>query len=123
MPGADVELVGGATFARTLREFGDQLGHLDAAHAAAGAEVLRLVQGRSRRLTGALAASFAVTVTTAGPEIGSPLNYAGVQEFGWARHGITPSRALTSSLDDAEPRVETVYTAATTAALSKVKGA
>ena len=117
-----VELVGGPAFARTLRDFGDQLGHLDDAAAAAGAEVQRLVQGRARRRTGALAASFGVTVTNAGAEIGSPLRYAGVQEFGWARHNITPSLALTSSLDDATPKVEQTYTAAVTAALGKVQG-
>ena len=117
-----VEIVGGATFARTLRDFGDQLGHLDGAANTAGGEVVRLVQGRARRKTGALAASFGVTVTDAGAEIGSPLHYAGVQEYGWARHGITPSFALTSSLDDAAPAVENVYTAAVDAALSKVQG-
>lgn len=117
-----VEIVGGATFARTLRDFGDQLGHLDGAATAAGGEVQRLVQGRARRRTGALAASFGVTVTDAGAQIGSPLRYAGVQEYGSARRHITPSYALTSSLDDAAPAVEQVYTAAVDAALGKVRG-
>lgn len=117
-----VELVGGATFARTLRAFGDDVQHLDVAHAAAGAEVLRLVQGRARRRTGALAASFGADVDRAGVRIGSALVYAGVQEYGWARHRITPSLALTSSLEDAAPAVENVYTDAVTAALGKVRG-
>ena len=121
MPGG-VELEGGATFARTLRQFGDDVAHLDAAHQAAGGEVVRLVQGRARRRSGALAASFGVTVTDASAEIGSPLVYAGVQEFGWARRHITPSLALTSSLDDSAPNVEQVYSAAVDAALSKVQG-
>ena len=117
-----VEVLGAATFARTLREFGDRLQHLDAAATAAGGEVARLAAGRARRKTGALAASFAVRVTDAGAEISSPLRYAPVQEYGWARHHITPSRALTSALDDATPAVDRVYTAAVTAALSKVRG-
>jgi hypothetical protein len=117
-----VELVGGATFARTLRAFGDELGQLTAAHTAAGSEVARLASARARRRTGALASSFAVAVTDAGPEIGSPLVYAGVQEFGWARHRITPSYALTSALGDSAPAVTDVYHAAVDAALSNVRG-
>lgn len=117
-----VQVLGADTFARTLREFGDRLQHLDAAARSAGGEVARLAGGRARRKTGALAASFRVTVTDAGAEISSPLRYAPVQEYGWARHHITPSRALTSALADAAPAVETVYTAAVTAALGKVRG-
>lgn len=117
-----VELVGGAQFARTLSAFGDELTHFTDAHTAAGAEVARLAAGRARRRTGALAASFGPRVTDAGVAVVSPLRYAGVQEFGWPRHGITPSYALTSSLDDAAPTVERIYGDAVDSALGKVRG-
>lgn len=122
MTGGTVELVGGDTFARTLRAFGAELAELDAADQAAGAEVARLAAGRARRKTGALAASFGPAPADTGVTIGSPLVYAGVQEFGWARRRITPSLALTSALDDAAPAVERIYTDAVDAALGKVRG-
>jgi hypothetical protein len=115
-------LVGGETFARTLRGFGDEITHLTVAHERAGAEVARLAGGRARRRTGALAGSFGPRVTDAGVEITSPLRYAGVQEFGWSAHHITPSYALTSSLDDAAPTVERIYSDAVDTALGKVRG-
>jgi hypothetical protein len=117
-----VELVGGAQFARTMAQFGKDIQQLTDAHQQAGAEVARLAGGRARRRTGALAASFGPRVTDAGVAIVSPLRYAGVQEFGWARHGITPSYALTSSLDDAAPSVERIYGDAVDTALGKVRG-
>jgi len=117
-----VEVLGAAEFARTMHQFADDVRNLTAAHTAAGGEVLRLVHGRARRRSGALAASFAAAVADDGVTVSSPLVYAGVQEFGWARHRITPSRALTSSLDDAAPAVETIYTRAVEAALGKVRG-
>jgi hypothetical protein len=116
------ELVGGANFARTMAEFGNDIQALTEAHTAAGAEVARLAASRARRQTGRLAASFGPRVTDAGVEIASPVRYAGVQEFGWAAHHITPSLALTSSLDDAGPTVERIYGDAVDTALGKVRG-
>jgi hypothetical protein len=117
-----VELVGGATFARTMHQLADDVQQLDDAAAAAGARVAELAAGRARRKTGALAASFGPLVTDAGVEIGSPLVYAPPQEFGWRRRGITPSLALTSALDDSAPAVEGIYFTALDAAVSQVRG-
>lgn len=122
MTGGTVELVGGAQFARTMHALARELADLHAAHEQAGAEVAKLAAGRARRKTGALAASFGPAVTAGGVQITSPLVYAGVQEFGWAAHGITPSRALTSALDDSAPAVERIYTAAAESAVGKVRG-
>lgn len=122
MTGGTVELVGGEQFARTMHTLADDLQRLDAAHRAAGAEVAAAAAGRARRRTGALAASFGPTVAAGGVTISSPLRYAGVQEFGWAAHGITPSLALTSALADSAPAVESIYSAAVTAAVGQVRG-
>jgi hypothetical protein len=120
--GGTVELVGGEQFARTMHALADDLQHLDAAHRAAGAEVAAAAAGRARRKTGALAASFGPLVTDGGVAIGSPLRYAGVQEFGWSAHHITPSLALTSALADSASTVESIYTAAVDAAVGQVRG-
>ena len=122
MTGGTVELVGGEQFARTMHALADDVQHLDAAHRAAGAEVAAAAAGRARRKTGALAASFGPTVNDAGVQISSPLRYAGVQEFGWAAHRITPSLALTSALRDSTGAVESIYSAAVTAAVGQVRG-
>jgi hypothetical protein len=118
-----VELVGGDTFARTLRGFGNDLRALTDAHTAAGAAVIDAVQLRARRKSGALAGSFSADVADTGVQIGSPLIYAGVQEYGWSRRHITPSLALTSSLDDSTDRIETIYAVEIDGALQKVSGA
>jgi hypothetical protein len=49
--------------------------------------------------------------------------YAPVQEFGWARRHITPSRALTSAFAASQGAIEQVYFAAVDAAMGKVQGA
>jgi hypothetical protein len=117
-----VELVGGATFARTMHQLADDVQQLDDAAAAAGARVAELAAGRARRKTGALAASFGPLVTGGGVTISSPLVYAGVQEFGWSAHGITPSLALTSALDESAPPVESIYFDAVDTAVGQVRG-
>lgn len=117
-----VEIVGGETFARTLRQFGEDIQALTDAHAAAGDAVATAAAARARRRTGALASSFAGHPAESGVQVGSPLRYAGVQEYGWARHGITPSYALTGALEDSADQVEAIYTDAVDAALSRVSG-
>jgi hypothetical protein len=89
---------------------------------AAGAEVARAAAARARRKTGALAASFGPLVTGGGVTISSPLVYFGVQEFGWSAHGITPSLALTSALDESAPPVESIYFDAVDTAVGQVRG-
>lgn len=122
MSGGTVELVGGEQFARTMHALAAELQNLTTAHQAAGAEVARAAAARARRKTGALAASFGPLVTGGGVTISSPLVYAGVQEFGWSAHGITPSLALTSALDESAPPVESIYFDAVDTAVGQVRG-
>jgi Bacteriophage HK97-gp10, putative tail-component len=121
VPG-QVELLGGDTFARTLRAFGDELQDLADADAAAGAAVAALASQRARRRTGALASSFGVRVADAGVQISSPLHYASPQEYGVPSHNISPSLALTGALDQSADQVETIYAGAIDDALSHVRG-
>jgi hypothetical protein len=58
-----------------------------------------------------------------GAEVGSSVPYAGVQEYGWAAHNISPSRALTGGLGDATDQVERIYFDAVDGAIGKVRGA
>lgn len=117
-----VEVRGADTLARTLRTAADEITHLDAAHQAAGAAVAAKARPRTRRQTGRLAASWTTRVTADGAEVGSPVHYAGVQEYGWAAHNITPSRALTGGLGDATDDVARIYFTAVDTAIGKVRG-
>jgi phage gpG-like protein len=117
-----VEVRGADTLARTLRTAAQEISHLDAAHQAAGAAVAAKARPRTRRKTGRLAASWTVRVTADGAEVGSPVNYAGVQEYGWAAHNISPSRALTGGLADATDPVARIYFDAVDGAIGKVRG-
>ena len=118
-----VELVGGETFARTLRGFGDDLQDLAVADNAAGAAVAALAGQRARRRTGALAASFSAFPAETGVEIGSAVRYASPQEFGVPSHNISPSLALTGALEQSADQVETIYAQAVDDALAHVRGA
>ena len=118
-----VEVRGADQFARTLSSFGQDLTRLDAAHAAAGDRVITAARPRTRRKSGALAASWTTRVTADGAEVGSALRYAGVQENGWPARHITPSRALRGGLDAAAPGIEQVYFQAIDQAMGQVRGA
>jgi hypothetical protein len=118
-----VTVRGADQFARTLGQFGDDLTHLDAAHAAAGDRVIAATRPRTRRKSGRLAASWTTRVTADGAEVGSPVVYAGVQERGWPARHITPSRALGGGLDAATPGIEQVYFQAIDKAMGQVRGA
>jgi hypothetical protein len=118
-----VEVKGADTLARTLGTAADAVTHLAAAHQAAGAAVIGKTRPRTRRRSGALSASWSTRVQVDGVEVGSGLRYAGVQEYGWAAHGITPSRALTNGLGDATDDVERIYFDAVDTVIGKVRGA
>jgi phage gpG-like protein len=118
-----VEVRGADTLARTLRTAADEIAHMTAAHQAAGAAVAAKARPRTRRKTGRLAASWTTRVTVDGAEVGSSVPYAGVQEYGWAAHNISPSRALTGGLGDATDQVERIYFDAVDGAIGKVRGA
>jgi hypothetical protein len=118
-----VTVRGADTLARTLSTFAGDLGHLTAAHTAAGNAVIGKARPRTRRRTGALAASWRALVTVDGSRIGSHLPYAAVQEYGSPARHITPSRALTTGLADATDDVERIYFRAVDTAIGKVRGA
>jgi hypothetical protein len=113
---------GADTFARTLREFGDQITELTAAHTAAGELIVQATRARSRRRSGALAGSFTARVSADGVTVGSALIYAPPQEFGWRRRGITPSRALTGALEESGTRIGDIYHDEVAQAASHIKG-
>jgi len=105
-----------------LREFGDDITELTAAHAAAGDLLVAATRARSRRRSGALAGSFTARVTADGVTVGSDLIYAPVQEWGWRRRHITPSRALTGALEQSGTRIGDIYHDEVAQAASHIKG-
>lgn len=122
MTAGHAEVLGADTFARTLREFGEQIEHLTEAHTAAGELIVGQTRSRSRRKSGRLASSFTASVRAEGVTVGSSLIYAPVQEFGWRRRHITPSRALTGAFEAATPQVADIYHSAVAKAASHIKG-
>jgi hypothetical protein len=82
---------------------------MSAVHRKVGAMVLGPAASRSRHLTGALAGSYRVRASAAKATVTSGLVYAPVQEFGWPRHGITPSLALTGALEELRPSIAQAY--------------
>ena len=118
-----VKVRGAAEVARTLRAAADDLRHLDAVNRAAGDLVGRSAQRGAPRRTGRLAASIRVT---AGPDrvavATTGVVYAGVQEGGWARHGITGRHYMRNALQANQDAVLGLYEQAAAAATEQVRG-
>lgn len=94
-----VQVEGAREVRKTLRALGAGTRDMSRVHRKVAALVLGPAQAATRRRTGALAASYKVRVSAAKAAIASALVYAPVQEFGWPARNITPSLALTSTVD------------------------
>jgi hypothetical protein len=104
-----VQVQGAREVRSTLRKLGAGTRDMTAVHRKVGAMVLGPAAGRSRRKSGDLAGSYKVRASAAKAAVASTLIYAGVQEWGWPRHGITPSLALSGTLEDMAPELARVY--------------
>jgi phage gpG-like protein len=88
----------------------------------AGRLVAQGGQVRAPVVTGRLAGSIRASTADGEAVIGSALPYAGVQEYGWAGHGIAAQPFLRPALDASEALVLRAMEADAQAALSIVKG-
>ena len=111
MAAAAVQVQGAREVRATLRKLGQGTRDMTQVHRQVAAMVIGPAQSRTRHLTGALAASYKVKASAAKAQVGSSLVYAPVQEFGWPRHGITPSLALTGALEDNRGAIADAYNA------------
>jgi len=94
-----VKVEGAREVRATLRKLGKGTRDMTQVHRQVAGMVIGPAAGRTRHLTGALAGSYRVKASAAKAQVSSALVYAPVQEFGWPRHGITPSKALVGTVE------------------------
>jgi HK97 gp10 family phage protein len=116
----DVE--GADTLARTCRAAADDLDDMAAAHQEAGRLVEQRARGHAPKDTGALATSIRADATGSQVAVGSPLIYAGVQEFGWAGHNIRAQPFLAPAMASTDVVVRP-YEDAVAKAVAQIRGA
>lgn len=97
--GPAVQVEGAKEVRRTLKALGAGTRDMSRIHRKVAAMVLGPAASATRRRSGALAGSYRVRASAAKASVYSNLVYAPVQEFGWPRHSITPSHALTGALE------------------------
>lgn len=113
---------GADRLARTLRTARAELVDLTATNRAVADAVAAAASATAPRLTGALAGSLTVTSSATGSAVSSGLPYAGVIEYGWARHRIEPTLFLSSAAAGRDPASIDLYRRAVDDALAGVKG-
>ena len=109
MSGPVVKVEGAREVRKSLRALGQGTRDMTEVHRKVAGMVIGPAAARSRHLTGALAGSYRVKASAAKAQVSSRLVYAPVQEFGWPRHGITPSHALESTVEDLAPTIRDAY--------------
>lgn len=109
--GAQVQVQGAAEVRRTLRALGAGTRDMSRVHRKVAAMVIGPAQGVTRRRSGDLAGSYRVKVSASKAQVSSALVYAPVQEFGWPRRNITPSKALTGTVESMAGSIAQVYQA------------
>jgi hypothetical protein len=114
MPGnVGIQVRGATEVRKALRQVGAGTRNMTAVHRAIAQGLLPQVAMRARHgQTGKLAGSFRVRASAAKASIGSGLVYAPVQEYGWPRRHITPSLALTDTVQAAGSEILAQYTRA-----------
>lgn len=120
-----IEVEGAKRLRRTLREAGDDLEDLKAAHAAAAKIAAEAAAALAPRRSGKLAA----TVRSSGQKTAGVIRagkkrvpYAGVIHWGWPRRGIEPQLFLTKGARATESTWIPIYEKALEQAIDKIKG-
>lgn len=122
-PGIKVD--GARQLRKTLREAGDDLADLKAAHAAAAEIAARASAALAPSRSGALKASIRSSGTkTAGVVRAGKkaVPYAGPIHWGWFKRGIKPNLFISRGAQDSEGRWLPVYEQAVHTAIEKVEG-
>lgn len=121
------EVVGGRELRRTLKNAGDDLSDLKAAHKAAAEVAATRIRQKAPDVSGALGATIRAAGTkTAGiVRIGNntKVRYAGPIHFGWYRRHIQPNPFATTGAKESENQWVQLYADAVERALNKIEGA
>jgi len=122
---AGIRVEGAARLRRTMRQAGEDLGDLKAAHTAAGA----IAGGRARETaphrTGRLARNVRWSGSKTSATIragGVSVPYAGPIHWGWPRRHIGAQPFITQAAQATEPQWAAVYQQAVETILGRVKG-
>jgi hypothetical protein len=82
---------------------------LSKAHKAEADMLLHDVQAATRRKSGDLIAGWETDGIATAAKFINQVVYAGVQEFGWAEHGIEPTGAITKAFESNATQTEAIY--------------
>jgi len=94
---------------RAFGKVGDKIQDLSKAHQAEAEMLLPDVQSATRQGSGALVAGWRTEGMATQAQFSNDVVYAGVQEFGWADHGIEPTNAIVQAFERNAERTEAVY--------------
>ena len=122
---AGIKVEGQRELRKTLRQAGDDLEDLKAAHKAAA----EIAAGGSRPLTPVRSAALQGTVRAGGTKTSAVIRagkkavpYAGPIHWGWPARGIEPQSFLADGAKNTEPQWVELFYQALDKALKKVKG-
>ena len=104
-----VQVEGAREVRKALKTLGAGTRDMSRVHRRVAALVIGPAQAATRHRTGALAGSYKVKVSASKAAISSSLVYAPVQEFGWPARAITPSLALTGTVEGMAGTIADVY--------------
>ena len=121
-----VRVEGARELRRTLRRAGDDLADLKDVHGRVAEKVAVAARPRAPWMTGRLSGSIRTGATKTSAIVragGSSIPYAGVQEFGWPRRGISPQPFVVPAAHDTEAAWTAEYVDGIQAIVDKVEGA
>lgn len=121
-----VKVEGARKLRKTLKDAGDNLEDLKAAHARAASIAMEASAALAPRRTGALANSLRSSGTKTAGIVragGKRIPYGNPIHWGWFKRNIKPQPFISHGAQDSEGRWLPVYEAAVETALQKVEGA
>lgn len=119
------ELKGAATLRRTLRQAGEDLEDLKEANSRAA----KVVEGAAHQDVPKVTGKLDSTIRSSGTKTAGIIRagrksvpYAGVVQWGWPAHNITPQPFATDAAKRTEPTWGRIYTEAVDTAIARIKG-
>jgi hypothetical protein len=106
---ATLKVTGGPELHRSLKALTRDLGDLSSVNGDVARDLVAAVRAGAPRKSGRLAGSFVATGSRERATASSALDYAGVQEFGSARHNIEGKHFAEAALASSAAGAETKY--------------
>lgn len=106
---AKVKVEGVSEVVRAFDKVDNALRDMSEAHKAEADMLLPDVLSATRRQSGDLVAGWQTDGIATQAKFINEVVYAGVQEFGWAQHGIEPTGAIVQAFEKNSQQTEAVY--------------